>query len=37
MRIQADTICIHGDTPSALQILQYLSKELPKHNIVLSK
>ncbi|WP_422860073.1 5-oxoprolinase subunit PxpA [Flagellimonas sp. S174] len=37
LRIQVDTICVHGDTPSALQILQYLSKELPKHNIVLSK
>lgn len=33
VRLKADTFCIHGDTPSALQILTYLSKELPKHNI----
>lgn len=26
----ADTYCIHGDTPNALQILTYLSKELPQ-------
>jgi UPF0271 protein len=30
--ISADTFCIHGDTPTALQILMYLSQELPKHN-----
>lgn len=28
--IHADTYCIHGDTPNALQILTYLSKELLK-------
>lgn len=28
--IKADTYCIHGDTPNALQILTYLSNELPK-------
>jgi UPF0271 protein len=28
--IQVDTYCIHGDTPNALQILMYLSEELPK-------
>jgi UPF0271 protein len=33
VKIGADTFCIHGDTPSALQILMYLSKELPNHNI----
>ncbi len=27
--IQADTYCIHGDTPNALQILTYLSNKLP--------
>lgn len=32
-KLKADTFCIHGDTPSALQILTYLSKELPQHNI----
>ncbi len=35
--ILADTICVHGDTPNALQILMYLSKELPKQNILLKK
>ncbi|MFD0797449.1 5-oxoprolinase subunit PxpA [Maribacter chungangensis] len=30
IEIQADTYCIHGDTPNALQILTYLSNELPK-------
>lgn len=35
--ICASTICIHGDTPSALQILMYLSHELPKHHIHLKK
>jgi len=33
--IAADTYCIHGDTVNALQILMYLSKALPKHNIFL--
>lgn len=33
----ADTYCIHGDTPSALQILTYLSHELPKYDIVISQ
>ncbi|KPM33576.1 LamB/YcsF family protein [Croceitalea dokdonensis DOKDO 023] len=35
--IKADTICVHGDTPSALKILMYLSKELPKHQVLVSK
>jgi len=35
--IKASTICIHGDTPSALQILMYLSNELSKHHIHLKK
>ena len=33
----ADTYCIHGDTPNALQILMYLSKQLPKNHIYLQK
>ncbi len=33
IKIIAETFCIHGDTPSALQILMYLSEELPNHNI----
>ena len=35
--IVADTFCIHGDTPSALRILHYLSTELPKYNIHIKK
>ncbi len=35
--ILADTYCVHGDTPSALEILMYLSKELPKHQIQIKK
>lgn len=31
--IQADTICVHGDSPFALELVEYLHKELPKHNI----
>jgi UPF0271 protein len=37
VRLMADTYCIHGDTPNALQILTYLSSELPKYNIYLKK
>jgi len=37
MPIQADTYCIHGDTATALQILMYLSDELPKQHIFLKK
>ncbi|MFS4491697.1 5-oxoprolinase subunit PxpA [Maribacter sp. 2308TA10-17] len=37
IKVKADTYCIHGDTPSALQILTYLSKELPKHNIAIAR
>ncbi|QLG46829.1 5-oxoprolinase subunit PxpA [Costertonia aggregata] len=37
IKIKADTYCIHGDTPNALQILTYLSKELHNHKIYISK
>ena len=33
VKILADTVCIHGDTPSAFQIVSYLSRELPKHGV----
>ena len=33
----ADTFCIHGDTPSALQILMYLTQNLPNHNIIIKR
>jgi len=33
LKIEADTFCIHGDTPAALEIVKYLSNELPKQNI----
>jgi UPF0271 protein len=35
INMRAHTICIHGDTPTALQILMYLAEELPKHGIYL--
>ncbi len=35
--LEADTYCIHGDTPSALQILTYLGRELPGQGIYLKK
>ncbi len=35
--LRADTLCIHGDTPSALKILTYLSKEFPKKGIYLDR
>ena len=31
--IKADTFCLHGDTPAALEILMYLVRELPRHNV----
>jgi UPF0271 protein len=33
--MKADTFCVHGDTPSALQILMYLAEELPEYGIYL--
>jgi len=35
--IQADTLCIHGDTVSALKILTYLSRTLPQNQVQLAK
>ena len=35
--IKAETFCIHGDTPSALQILMYLAEELPRQHIAIAK
>ena len=35
--IKADTFCIHGDTPSALEILTYLSNKFPQKGIYLNK
>lgn len=37
VKLVADTFCVHGDTPSALEILNYLSQELPKENIRIKK
>ena len=31
--IFADTFCLHGDTPSAFQILTYITLQFPKHHI----
>ena len=36
-KIQADTLCIHGDTVSALKILMYLSKQLPQNQVHIQK
>ncbi|MEM9141589.1 MAG: 5-oxoprolinase subunit PxpA [Bacteroidota bacterium] len=36
-KILADTLCIHGDTPSALQIVSYLHEELPRYRIFIQK
>ena len=35
--MNADTYCLHGDTPNAFQILMYLSNELPKQQIYIKK
>ncbi|MGB5820510.1 MAG: 5-oxoprolinase subunit PxpA [Saonia sp.] len=37
VHIMAETYCIHGDTPSALKILTYLSETLPEHTIYIKK
>ncbi|MEC7262717.1 MAG: 5-oxoprolinase subunit PxpA [Bacteroidota bacterium] len=37
MNIDAKTLCVHGDTASALEILMYLSQELPKHQVQIQK
>ena len=34
--IKAETFCIHGDTPNVLEILMYLSRELPKKDILIT-
>ena len=35
--LKANTFCLHGDTPNSLQILMYLSEELPKQEIYIKK
>lgn len=37
IQIKADTYCVHGDTPSALEILTYIDSEFPKKGIHLAK
>jgi len=37
LQIEAQTYCVHGDTPNALQILMYLTDNLPNQNIYISK
>jgi len=32
--VHAHTLCVHGDNPAALEILMYLSRELPKHKVL---
>jgi len=36
-KIEAKTLCVHGDTSSALEILMYLSSELPKYQVQIQK
>ncbi len=36
-KIVADTFCIHGDAPAALQILTYLTQELSNHKIIIKR
>lgn len=31
--ITAETFCVHGDNPKSEEVLNYISKELPKHDI----
>ena len=33
IKMNADTYCIHGDTPTAFQILMYLTKQFVKQNL----
>ncbi len=35
LAVKADTFCIHGDTPSAYEILRYLAAQLPEFNIMI--
>ncbi len=37
MSMEAETFCVHGDTENALQILTYLSAELPNYNVRIAK
>lgn len=37
IKLLADTYCIHGDSPAALEILMYLSQQLPKKQIFIKK
>lgn len=37
LTLETDTFCLHGDNANALKILEYLSKELPKHNIMIQR
>lgn len=37
VKIKADTFCVHGDTPNALEILTYINHEIPNKGIKLSK
>ena len=34
--IKAETICLHGDTDNVSEILTYLSRELPKNNLLIA-
>jgi UPF0271 protein len=33
--VQADTICLHGDQPAALEIMETIVQQFQQHNIVI--
>lgn len=35
--IKADTICVHGDNPNAVEIVSFLSRKLKEHSISIEK
>jgi len=37
IRLQSDTLCVHGDNPAAVQLLTRLREELAKAGIRLKK
>ena len=33
IRTKSDTICVHGDTPSAVEMIKFLYEKLPQHGV----
>ncbi|MDC7998105.1 LamB/YcsF family protein [Gilvibacter sediminis] len=36
LSIQADTYCVHGDTPGALDLLRHIHRQFDAHNLILA-